>query len=251
MPQFIPEQTPKEVEDVLDHGPILSAEGLRKITAEDPANQVYRCELEGGLVAYFKPERDMIDPRISPESQVNRERAAYLVSRALGFGHVPVTVIRTIEGLRGTLKQEVKGALLADVIDKARKEKIPLKKKVQPESLADAGLFDYLTSAGDHSEENFIVDTKGRVHAFDNALAFTTEPEYEWSAPLEEVKRGLAVSKETTRRLETFWTDENKKAVLRRELAPLLSEEEIAQFFSRLERVVVLGEIGREKLKVA
>ena len=238
------ERTLTEIEQDLESAAVIEAQPVREVTSETPANQVFRCTLEGGLIAYFKPVEGIVDTRVPLESQPKRERAAYLVANALGFHHIPPTALRKIEGFDGVLRVGVRGTPLADKIIRGRENGISLEKSVNMNSLAAAGLFDYLIAAGDHHEGNFYVDSKGNVWSIDNALSFVVEQEYEWSAPLEELKRGLPGPKRVLDELKTFGADAQKVEKLRAELAPLLEREEVEECFRRLERVVTTCKVG-------
>lgn len=99
----------QEIVSMLQTAPILSMRPMRELLLQkgmiaDFANQVYVVELQGGLKGVFKPSNgsvsyisDELDPGVA-------EVAAYKISQFLGFPLVPPTVLRTIQGERGSLQ---------------------------------------------------------------------------------------------------------------------------------------------------
>ncbi|MES2964231.1 MAG: hypothetical protein V4760_10100 [Bdellovibrionota bacterium] len=134
----------------------------------DGKTEHYLVVLEGGQKAIFKPApehwgpnatRDVWARKANPEAEV----IAYEIDRVLGLGQVPPTVVRTIQGMRGSLQAWVE----ADG------------SKPRLGELEKLSAFDYLLNNIDRTGANFratensrnLLTRKGRVVAIDNSLS--------------------------------------------------------------------------------
>ena len=104
------------------------------------------------------------------------EVAAYLLDRRLGLGMVPVTVVREIEGERGSLQRWLEGA-----VDLHAAETFGLevcKTEAAARQLAQAEIFDALIgNAGREPSDVLFPVAGGQVFLIDHSRAFPVSPE--------------------------------------------------------------------------
>lgn len=84
------------------------------------------------------------------------EMMAYILDRFLGFNRVPTTVIRHLNGQKGTIQ-----LMVGDL----------KKTEYQPYDPRELNLFDYLIWNGDRSGENYLRTSDGRWVAIDHGMA--------------------------------------------------------------------------------
>ncbi len=125
-------------------------------------------ENEMSALAIYKPqrgERPLWD--FAPGTLCLREVAAHLVSRTLGWPHIPPTVLR--DGPYGL------GALQLYIDADPQAHYFTLCDKRRPDLLPVA-LFDVLTNNADRKGGHLLLDSGDRIWAIDNALTFHAEP---------------------------------------------------------------------------
>jgi hypothetical protein len=196
------------------------------------SNAAYLVELEATdprragqpLRAVYKPasgERPLWDfPR---RTLHRRERAAYLVSAALGADVVPPTVLR--DGPRGP------GSLQL-FIHARRRRRGQADPGIAPQILRLA-MFDVLANNADRKSAHLILDADDHLWGIDNALTFLPYPRQR-TVLLELGGGDLAASDlELVRRLR----DGQPRAGLRAALGELLSQAEVRAFEARLEEL--------------
>jgi len=155
------------------------------------------------------------------------EVAAYRVDRALDLGMVPPTVLRTVDGVEGSLQLWVEGA----VNERARREEDlrPDNPGLFERELARARAFDYLVLNPHRDGTNILVTRRDwNVHLIDHSAAFAPTA----SAPgvLEEALGG--VDAELLGKLTGV-----DRELLRYDVRDFLGEPEIAALMARLERL--------------
>ena len=82
-----------------------------ELLPETTASEVYKVALEGGQLAIWKPVPSAWKFR-DPQHAVNfnhfREVVTYKIAVALGLSNIPVTIVRTVDGVSGSLQAFVK-----------------------------------------------------------------------------------------------------------------------------------------------
>ena len=166
-----------------------------------------------------------------------KERAAYLADRFLGFGLVPPTVIREIDGEIGSVQEFVPDAkTAAEAYLTPAEGKEPTLTKEQKQSLKSElfklWFFDYLLYNRDRHGGNLLVK-ENKIYAIDNGWTFRKNDFY-WpfcrffDTPIpQEVKDAF----------ERFYSWKEGKEILRDLLLELLDKDEVDCFFKRVEVV--------------
>jgi uncharacterized repeat protein (TIGR03843 family) len=171
----------------------LSSHGVRDDLSERSAEQA-AAVLQGGTITASRPVysgsngvfllsisdkaarvRAIYKPR-SGESPLwdfpdgtlyRRERAAFLVSEALGWSLVPPTVIRSGPYGVGAVQWFISFDRTVDYGDMLQEHQ---------EELRKIALFDWLTNNGDRKVGHCLVGKNGKVWAIDHGLTFHTDP---------------------------------------------------------------------------
>lgn len=175
--------------------------------------------------------------KIGHEGSYKKERAAYLADRFLGFGLVPPTVIREIDGEIGSVQEFVPDAkTAAEAYLTPAEGQEPTLTKEQKQSLKSElfklWFFDYLLYNGDRHGGNLLVKDN-KIYAIDNGWTFKKSNFY-WpfcrffDTPIpQEVKDAF----------ERFYSWTEGKEILRDLLSELLDKDEVDCFFKRVEVV--------------
>jgi len=119
--------------------------------------------------AVYKPERGERPLWDFPSGLYKRERAAYLLSEALGWGLVPLTVCR--EGPYG----EGSFQLFVDA-DFAQHYFTLVENPAHRDQLRRICLFDLMANNADRKSGHCLLAEDGRIYAIDNGLCFHVEP---------------------------------------------------------------------------
>lgn len=193
----------------------------------------------------FKPKHGekYVFEEVEEGTYYKRERATYLVDRFLGFGLVPPTSIREIDGEVGSLQQFIPNAITPAEASIKRVRKLP------KDQFITLWLFDYLTRNADrHNGNVFIV--KERIYAIDHGLSFSSvpvrfEPYYDYDKENRYPNfYDEKVSEETVRKIKLLAESEQNRHFLRELLLKLLPENEVNAFFVRLDRIAKMLEKG-------
>jgi len=135
---------------------LLEHDGVRAHAIFRRVNRIWQREWVHGTF-----RRHLID-------RARSERAAYVVSRVLGFDNVPPTVLREIDGQRGSLQLWIEGAeSLADLTD--RRGEMPPNFVEQMEAI---WAFDNLVFNVDRHPGNILVGPDGRLWMIDHTQSF-------------------------------------------------------------------------------
>jgi len=131
--------------------------------------------------ALFKPRagEHLVFGDVAPGTYYRREVAASDLASVLGLSFVPPTVVRTVDGRKGSAMEWVDGAIRADTagsdwkIDRLEGERLRV--------------FDYLIGNGDRHAKNLLMtrDAAETVHpvAIDHGLAFPLGVMFRWNLP--------------------------------------------------------------------
>jgi uncharacterized repeat protein (TIGR03843 family) len=196
------------------------------------SNHTFLVEVADGgpsIQAVYKPARGEQPLWDFPRGTLHRrEVAAYRLSRALGWPSVPATVLR--DGPAGP------GALQAFVDADPREHFLSL----QDSRLADfqpVAAFDVLLNNADRKSGHCLLGKDGRIWNIDHGLCFGTQN------PMRTVIwqfAGTPVPKELLAGAQRI-AGELRSGILRREMAELLSDEEIDATVERAEGLVKSG----------
>jgi hypothetical protein len=142
----------------------------------DATNATFLVEIASGEAttegaprrAIYKPirgERPLADFPIG--TLANRERAAYLLSEAIGWRIVPPTVLRDGPLGRGMVQAWVDEDVEVDVIGLL---------KAQDERLRRIAVFDLLANNADRKGGHLIPVPGGHIHGVDHGICFAAQP---------------------------------------------------------------------------
>ncbi len=132
------------------------------------SNYVFILALEdeqaGPGVAVYKPRRGEAPLWDYPDGTLyRRERAAYLLSEALGWGIVPLTVVR--DGPHGV------GMVQLHIDHQPRQNYFTLRERRQ-DDLRRFAAFDVIANNGDRKGGHCLLDYEGRLWGIDHGLTF-------------------------------------------------------------------------------
>ena len=178
----------------------------------------------------YKPRRGEAPLWDFPDGTLyRRERAAYLVSHALGWDFVPLTVIR--DGPHGVGSMQL-------FVEMDGNPHRPTWTEAHRAQLGQVALFDLVTNNADRKAGHCLLGVDGRVWGIDHGLTFHTDPKLRtvlWELyndpipdPLLEDLRGLL--------------NRANRAQLVASLGDLLSRSEVEGFFERVQSVVDAGQ---------
>lgn len=161
------------------------------------------------------------------------ERAAYVVDKFLGFGLVPVTVIRNVGEKVGSFQRFISDAKTGFEVSR---EQVPTGELVK------MVLLDFVNNNVDRNEENILIKKK-RLFAPDNKDSFSTKHIYPpvyfgeefFSTPIPEEIRDKIIQFEKRPVL---------KESLSKSLEKLLEKDEGDAFFKRLEHLIQYAKRG-------
>lgn len=176
--------------------------------------------------AVYKPMRGEQPLWDFPENSLaGREVAAYLVSEALGFGFVPLTLLRDGPFGPGSLQQ---------YIDYNPNYHYFTFKPADRERLRPVALFDLLVNNADRKGSHLLIQKRTRrLYSIDHGLCFHVEDKLRtviWDFAGERVPEELIAALQMFR---GAWHGSLASA-----LAPYLSSEEIAALAARLEALL-------------
>jgi hypothetical protein len=186
---------------------------------------------EAEATAVYKPRRGEVPLWDFPDGTLyRREYAAYRVSRALGMGFIPPTVIREGPQGVGTFQLYVEPDESTEYY-RFRKEHV--------DELRSIALFDVLTNNADRKAGHCFKGRDGRIWGIDHGLCFNVVPKLRtviWDFC------GQVLPSVLHGQLCEAFTDPARSRILRAELGELLHQNEVDAFFTRLERICEMGE---------
>ena len=181
-------------------------------------------------LAIYKPRRGEVPLYDFPDGTLyKRERAAYLTSRALGWGFIPPTVIR--DGPHGI------GSVQLYVEAEPRAEFFQYKDDHRAE-VQRIALFDVIANNADRKAGHCLKGRDGRIWGIDHGLTFNTAPKLRtviWDFAGEPIPVPLL------RQLAEWSQDATRSDALRGQLDELLSRQEVNTFFRRVDAILEQG----------
>jgi len=205
-------------------------------------NKVYIIEFNGGL-GIFKPKSGEAFTATETLPGSQRERAAYLVNKFLGFDLIPATVIREIDGEVGSLQEFIPDTKAYDgELDKF--------------SLIDLGLLDYINFNRDRHPANLLTEKTNnkKIYAIDNGLTFTKIKmlgggfikDYPDVVKIRDIIFcDTPIPENTRERIEEFLSNKEEKELLRGSLSELLGHNNTEACFKRIEKVGQFAKKGK------
>lgn len=219
--------TPEEM--VLESAPIE-----RKVRLGGGCNIVKFFHLHQDGDAVFKPkegEARGLRNEIERGTYYKRERAAYLVDRFLGFGLVPPTIVREINGELGSAQQFIQDAKTLSGVDYETREKMIY-------DFIRLYIFDLIIWNTDRHSANALI-ANGKLYAIDNGLAFGRREEprcyddyvgYEGGEP-------VSVPDDIVLKLQKFSEWSGGQELLRELLKELLEDWAVSACMSRIRKL--------------
>lgn len=233
---------------------LLHAEQLASVSIEMPRGHkpFYKASFEGGVSGVFKSED--YEPYLAEqnvpmdmETMHYRERAAYIVDEALGFGLVPPTVIRELEvegedDLKvGSLQLFLEHAHHFHTKDEeTRKELLHL----YEERIVTMALLDFIIWNEDRNFANVLIDyEKGEFYAIDNGTSFESrnEPVYFYDHSDQDKQMsfdGKVLPLPAVQSIRSLYGDIERMEALKAELFKCFNAQEV---FPCLERIEMLA----------
>lgn len=173
---------------------------------------------DGGGV--FKPHTSL--ERMQGAEQKNlfisRERAAYLISRFLGFDFVPPTIIKVIDGKEGSFQEFIEDAQIGREVHY---------EDIEQYEQTKLDIFDDLIVNMDRHDGNFLVKN-GKIIAIDHGYTLLLN---------DLAKEGIDISRvpvDIADRLRKFIESEEQRNILRDLLTELLGQPTADQFMKRV-----------------
>ena len=165
----------------------------------------------------FKPHTQYENYPDKKTKFISRERAAYLISRFLGFDFVPPTIIKIVNGKYGSLQEFVEDAKAGYEtgyfdIDQDERSKLEI--------------FDLLIANYDRHGGNYLVKD-GKIFAIDHGI----------SLDLEDLTSNIYIEKVPTdiaEKLRRFIESEDQRNILRDLLVELLGKYVADKFIKRV-----------------
>jgi hypothetical protein len=179
------------------------------------------------FLAIYKPRRGEIPLYDFPDGTLyKRERAAYLVSRALGWDFIPPTIIRDGPHGIGSVQLYIDPEPRADFFEYREQHAAELQR---------IALFDVIVNNADRKAGHCLKARDGRIWGIDHGLTFNTVPKLRtviWDFA------GQPVPVPLLRQLDGFRANPARVAALQTQLGQLLARQEVVAFFKRVEAVL-------------
>ncbi|MDO8663247.1 MAG: hypothetical protein Q7K28_00180 [Candidatus Wildermuthbacteria bacterium] len=170
---------------------------------------------DGGGV--FKPHSRFESRRKS--EFIARERAAYLISRFLGFDFVPPTIIKVVSDKEGSLQEFVEDARIGGEVEYD---------EIDPRERDKLRIFDYLIANTDRHGGNYLFKD-GKIFAIDHGYTLSPENFTDYfNISVTEIPPDIAIN------LKRFVESEEQKSILRDLLTELLGKSVANKFIKRV-----------------
>jgi hypothetical protein len=166
--------------------------------------------------------REPGEPILEREESYTHEVAAYRIDRLLGLGLVPPTVVRTIDGVEGSLQLFIEGAI--NEVNRVQ-EDIPFPEPDEMQrQLVRVRAFDWLILNPGRPDDNVLYTTDWQVHLIDQGEAFVS-PTEDGDSPIP------AMDQELQSRIDALDEDDLTAAV-----EDLLEQDELDALLARFKR---------------
>lgn len=218
------ERTQKK-EELLSRGIII----VNRLIEEKSSNEVRYLEFEEGGAGIFKPrdgEKLNLRQFTKAGTYYLRERAYYLVDKALEFGLVEPTVIRSINGRIGSVQNYIPNARFPH--DLTPYERGSLWYQAQIRKL---WILDLLARHSDRKDMNILIAGK-KLNATDNGLAFSRDILFLNGRCWEQ-----DMPPEIAMAMGILLCSREKRKKLDEDLRQLLQDDEVSAFWIRLCRI--------------
>ncbi|MGE0685566.1 MAG: hypothetical protein AB7P33_02395 [Dehalococcoidia bacterium] len=214
------------------HDLLMKAEPIEAALLAAGSNYVYLLKMQhagaGEGFAVYKPQRGEAPLSDFPDGTLyQRERAAYVISEALGWRLIPPTVVRE-EGLGAGL------GVLQLFVEHDPAQNYFTMKDDHVEEMKRIALFDWLTNNADRKGGHCLLAADGHIWCIDQGLTFHAEDklrtviwEFQGQAPPAELVQDV---QQLIERLD-------RDRELATELEGLLSEREMRRFRERAEQI--------------
>ena len=175
-----------------------------------------------------------------------KERAAYVMDRLLGFGLTPPTAIRKINGEIGALQLYIPPNIADN--EELLTNEIDTEKRASGVDWQLMAVFDYLIGNGERKPSNWLVNIadNSKLYAIDHGMAFYHPgiEKFERRGPRQQISWN-----EAKRRYENVplpniilnrlkYIQENKKPEIRDQLSGLMPDREIELVLRRLDELI-------------
>lgn len=219
--------TPKTPEEEI----LETREGNSSKSLGGGTNKVVFVEFKDDGAGVFKPKsgETLKAEGIERGTFYKRERAAYLVDRFFGFGLVPPTVIREIDGDIGSVQQFIPTPHLF-IYDIPFEERGKLR-----EDLTALWFFDYIIWNSDRHAGNFLIKAD-KVYAIDNGCAFAKWEDKSYFYPYA-VFYNEPIAQSVIEKINKFLSWEEGVKILRSLLEELLLADEVASCVARIKNL--------------
>lgn len=192
--------------------------------------------LDNGASAVWKPvsgeSKMLLRDNVRPGTQTGREKAAYIVDKAMGhLGNVPPVVERTLGGERGIVMSFVDDAQPA-IGSKAARPLDP-----SSDGYRRMAILDNVIGNVDRHSGNWMVNSKGEPIPIDHGLAFPTKNGAQ-GVHAHDFKEPVSLKPSDRQSLNQLLS---QRESLTTELSPLLEQSSIDAMFSRVETMLDKG----------
>ncbi len=193
----------------------------------------------------FKSVEKVGDDGVTPIDRYQHEMAAYRLDRAIGLDMVPVTVLRNVDGLDGSLQEWVEGA-----VDREAAEAYELRlfdSEGARLQLSRGAVFDLLIGNPDRKPGDILSLVRGdKLYLIDHSKAFSVSTDVEW-----QVGQAESVDAEFLQAIGKL-----DRSLLIQELSELISEAQIDALLARRDKILdqavaTASEPGSESSKVS
>lgn len=192
----LPPWNERDIEQQLMYGEVRSLISMDRFLAgrnkiADYTNEVYAAHLPNGAIGVFKPEEhneswDM--------GSADAEVAAYRASCQLGFDCVPPTVVRVIQGRRGSMQLYLESEY--DSCDKTHFKYCV--QNADTDSLATLKIFDFIFGQWDRRLSNIIflqASDSIRAYGVDNTKVFSAQHSKFGDRPFVSILKHISLAK--------------------------------------------------------
>lgn len=226
-----PEETPDndEIERILETRAKVSGGRLEG----DNKNAVFLYGLENDGRGIFKPkkgENKDLSGGIEVGTYFKRERAAYLVSHAVGLDVVPPTVIRAFDGEVGSFQQCVVDGVDGWLMSPEDWDR-------HKEGFIKLWMFDYIIWSADRHLGNFLAKDD-KLFAIDNGLSLKDENIHPFDSRYSQAEAaGEKLSPEVIDGFDRFLASADSKEKLQEAVAKLVGEKSAKACLFRIENI--------------